>query len=190
MIKRVSGEMRRESIGMLMVVLAMGIFLAVGESAHAAGRDGIPTTPTGGFYYQLSVEGIVNGYFAEAYNMGSETEVVTHKAVGPQGKVMLNKIPGNTKFFDVTLRRGITANLDLVNWRKLVLEGNTKSARKNAVITMFDGRSTIVASWNLASAWPSKHIFNPMEDVSATNTPNINAIESITITFDEIERVK
>jgi len=189
MIAKVSGGVRSAGFGVLIFVLAIGYTIAWCGYAHAGARTDIPTT-VGGFIYQLDVEGGLTSYFSEAFNMGSETEVVDHKVMGPQGKTALNKIPGKTRFYDITLRRAITANLDLVNWRKLVVTGQISKARKNCVITMFDSRSTPVAIWNLAGAWPSKHLCNPMEDVSATNTASLNAIESVTITFDEIERVK
>jgi phage tail-like protein len=112
--------------------------------------------PLLGLNFFLELEGKLTGYFMEANGIGSEHEVVEHKVVDKQGHEIVRKIPGRLKWTDVTLKRGITSDLDIWKWRDEVLKGDMKTARMNCSITMMDRNYSPVATWHLTNAWPSK----------------------------------
>src|SRR3954471_11273663 len=113
-----------------------------------AANDAVQGDPIVGFNFAIEVSGIINGYFTEAAGLGSETEVITHNIIGPEGKEIVRKIPGRLKWGDVTLKRGLTANLDFWDWRKKVEDGNVSAARMNGSIIMYDQEHEEVARWN------------------------------------------
>lgn len=143
------------------------------------------TDPLVGFHFALDIQGIVSGYFTEISGLGSETEVVEHKAVNDKGIEVVQKIPGRWKWTDITLKRGVTSQMDIWTWRKMVEDGNISGARKNGSIIMMDESLKPIAQWNFTNGWPSKVTGPQMQ--SDTNS---FGIEELTIVHEGIERTK
>jgi phage tail-like protein len=139
--------------------------------------------PLTGFHFALEVQGTISGYFTECSGIGSENEVITSNVVNEKGVEVVLKIPGRLKWGDVTLKRGITSNLDLWEWRMMVEEGNVTGARKDGSIVMFDQTLAEVARWNFSQAWPSK-ISGP----APKSDGNEFSLEEITIVHEYIKR--
>ena len=112
--------------------------------------------PLLGFNFMLELEGAVAGYFTECTGIGSEHEVVEQKVVDKQGHELVRKVPGRLKLTDVSLKRGITSDLKIWEWRDLVVQGKVIDARKNCTITMLSRDYKPVAIWHFSNAWPSK----------------------------------
>lgn len=112
--------------------------------------------PLIGFQFALEVEGKLSGYFTEAGGIGSEHEIIEHKVVTEDGHEIVQKIPGRLKWQDVTLKRGITSDMQIWDWRAQVEQGDLESARTNCSVIMFDRNYQEVARWNFESAWPLK----------------------------------
>jgi phage tail-like protein len=149
------------------------------------------TTDTGrqdplvGFHFSLEIQDQVAGYFTECSGIGSENEVIEHKVVNKKGIEVVMKIPGRLKWGDITLKRGITANMDLWKWRKMVEDGEVKGARKNGSIVMYDQMLQEVARWNFENAWPSK-LSGPAPKADG----NEIGVEELTIVHEYIVRKK
>ncbi|MCC7366411.1 MAG: phage tail protein [Dehalococcoidia bacterium] len=142
--------------------------------------------PLVSFNFFLDVGGgTIKGFFTEASGIGSESEVIDHKVMGEAGKELTRKIPGRLKWGDITLKRGITASMDMWDWRKQVEDGNVQAARMEGSIIMYDQEGTEVARWNFERAWPSK-ISGP----SIKSDDNSVGIEELTIVHEYIVRVK
>jgi len=141
--------------------------------------------PVVGFHFALDVQGVIKGYFTEVSGIGSETEVAVQKVVNEKGIQVVLKVPGRLKWGDITLKRGLTSNMDLWKWRKLVEDGDVKNSRKNGSIIMFDQSLKPVAQWDFKNAWPSK-ISGP----SPKSDSNDLQIEEITIVHEYIARKK
>jgi phage tail-like protein len=107
-------------------------------------------------HFMLDVGGKITGYFTEVSGLGSETEVIEQKVVNDKGVEVVLKIPGRLKWGDITLKRGITTNMDLWQWRKMVEDGDVAGARTNGSIVMFDQDLAEAARWDFLNAWPSK----------------------------------
>jgi phage tail-like protein len=134
--------------------------------------------------FALEVQGISKAFFKEASGFNSESEVVELRQVNDKGVEVINKIPGRTKWDNITLRRGTTDNMDLWKWRKLVLDGNVHQARKEGSVVMYDQDFTEVARFNFRGGWPSVW---KGADLKADD--NAVAIEEIVITHEGLERV-
>ncbi len=121
-----------------------------------SGRDDALTEdPLLGFNFMLEV-GDLKGYFTECSGVGSEHEIVEQKVVDANGHEVVRKIPGRLKWQDISLKRGITSDMQIWQWRDIVVKGDMKSARKPATITMLDRNYSPVAVWHFTNAWPSK----------------------------------
>ncbi|MFN8529046.1 MAG: phage tail protein [Anaerolineae bacterium] len=139
--------------------------------------------PLIGFSFSLDVSGKIAGYFTEVSGLSSETEVVEHKVTDPSGRDLIQKIPGRTKFGDITLKRGITADMDMWTWRNQVESGDIGGARVNCTITMYDQALTPIAKWDLTNAWPVK-ISGP----SMQSDGNNFGVEELTLTHELMKR--
>lgn len=145
-----------------------------------AGRD-----PLVGFHYGIEVQGVVNGYFTECSGIGSEHELIEHKIVDDKGRESIQKIPGRLKWQDITLKRGITSNMDIWDWRDQIVQGQVEDARKNGSIVMFDQAGDEVARWNFENAWPLK-----VSGPSMKADSNEFGIEELVITHEGLYREK
>lgn len=141
--------------------------------------------PLVGFHYGIEVQGVVNGYFTECSGIGSENELIEHKVVDEKGRESIQKIPGRLKWQDVTLKRGITSNMDIWDWRDQIVEGKVDDARKNGSIVMFDQAGDEVARWNFENAWPLK-----VSGPSMKADSNEFGIEELVITHEGLYREK
>jgi phage tail-like protein len=114
------------------------------------------TDPLVSFHYAIEVQGVITGYFTECSGIGSEHEVIEHKIVDVKGHEHIQKIPGRIKWDNITLKRGITDNMDIWEWRDQVVQGKVDEARHNGSVIMFDQGLNEVARWNFENAWPVK----------------------------------
>ena len=147
-------------------------------------NDAVSGDPLVSCYFGLEV-GPITGYFTEVSGLGSETEVVELKVMGANNQEIVRKIPGRLKWGDITLKRGITSNMDIWDWRRVVEDGKVSDARKNGSIVMLDQELKEVARWNFVNAWPSK-VSGPAPKADG----NEIAIEELTIVHEYIKREK
>ena len=150
--------------------------------AKASGRDSDPLV---GFQFAVEVGGMVTGYFTECSGIGSENEISEHKVVTDDGHEVVQKIPGRLKWNDVSLKRGITDNMQIWEWRAMVEDGKMKDARKNCSIIMMDRNYTPAARWDFVNAWPSK-VTGP----EVKSDSNDFGIEEMTLVHEGMKRVK
>jgi phage tail-like protein len=150
----------------------------------ATTKDALTGDPLVGAHFKVDVSGKATGFFTEVSGIGSETQVIEHKiTLEQQGTGLIRKIPGLLKWNDITLKRGITANMDFYDWRKLVEQGKVDQARVSVTITMMAQDYTPIAEWTLENAWPSK-ITGPSIKADA----NEIGIEELTIVHEGITR--
>ncbi len=138
--------------------------------------------PLVGFHFSVEI-GDITGYFTECSGLGSETEIVEHKVVNKDGVEVVMKVPGRLKWEDIVLKRGITSNMDMWVWRKMVEDGDIKGARRNGTITMYNQMLTAVAQWDFELGWPSK-CTGPQPKADGSEI----GLEELTITHEFIHR--
>ncbi len=151
---------------------------------YLSGRDdALSEDPLLGFNFMLQLEGALAGYFTECSGIGSEHDVVEHKVVDKQGHEIVRKIPGRLKWGDVTLKRGITSDMQIWEWRDTVVQGKMGDARKNISITMLDREYNPVSIWHFSNAWPSK-----VSGPSLKSDSNEFGVEEVTIVHEGVYR--
>ncbi len=135
-------------------------------------------------WFSVEFQNQIVGAFRECTGLGSENEVVEYKASSEKGQFVIKKVPGNLKWNNITLKRGITDSMDMWKWRGLVEQGKITEARKNGTITMYDQHKEPIAKWDFVNAWPSK-----LTGPTANAGNNEVAIEELEITHEGYTRV-
>lgn len=152
-----------------------------------ASQDPIKGDPYVSCYFKVSFgDHIKNLLFTEINGISKEFEIAEHKIITPKGQEVVRKLPGRVKWGQLTLKRGITSELDVYKWRQTVEQGKVKEARVNGTIHMLDMASdTVLAEWNVTAAWPSK-ISGPNFKADGNEV----ATEELTVVYEGIERTK
>ena len=109
-------------------------------------------------WFTLSIGGAeAAGFFKEATGFDSESEVTEIKRSLPNGRTDVIKAMGNTKWGDIELKRGVDQDKTLWEWRKLIIDGKLKDARKDCTVTMMDYELKPVVTYSIINAWPKKY---------------------------------
>ena len=140
--------------------------------------------PLVGCRFKVDVGGVITGYFTECSGLGSETDIIEQKVVNEKGVEVVIKVPGRLKWGDITLKRGITSDMQIWNWRKKVEEGDVDGARRNGSIVMYDQSLAERARWDFMNAWPSK-VSGPAPKADS----NEIGIEELVLVHEYIKRV-
>jgi phage tail-like protein len=147
------------------------------KSAAAVRSD-----PYRNFRFRVEIDGIVAAGFSEVQIGETVTEVIDYREGNEP--FHLRKLPGLHKFGNVTLTRGMTASMELVNWHRQVQAGDTVNARRNVVVIVMDESGTDQARFAIHAAWPAKYA------VGALNgNGNEVLIETLELVNEGIERV-
>jgi phage tail-like protein len=138
-----------------------------------------------GFHFEIKIDGFISGYFTELSGVGSETEVIDHKVMSDGAKEsIIMKVPGRLTWGDITMKRGITSDMEFWTWRQMVVDGDVAGARQNGSIIMYDQTFTPVAQWDFTNAWPSK-----IDGPTFTSDANTYGVEELTLVHEGLTRV-
>lgn len=138
---------------------------------------------TAALRWYLEIDGITEGIFKEVSGLDSETEVIEHRVTGKGGNIVVHKVPGALKWSNIVLRRGITDDTKLHDWRKTIEQGQIEANRKNGSITCYAPDQSVVARYTFKKGWPCKWK-GPTFDAGK----NEIAIEEMEIAHEGLER--
>ncbi|MCW4030708.1 MAG: phage tail protein [Candidatus Bathyarchaeota archaeon] len=134
--------------------------------------------------FRVEIDGIAQAGFSEVIFPESESEVIEFRE-GTDSLAAVRKQSGLIKNSNLILKWGLTASMELYNWRKLVEQTKLASARRNMVVVLLDEEFIEVARWEFTNAWPCKY---KGPDLNAKG--NEIAIETLEIVFESMRRVK
>jgi phage tail-like protein len=132
--------------------------------------------------FRVEINGITQANFSEIIFPESVSEVIEHRE-GTQ--INAQKQSGLTTYTPLVLKWGLTASMDLYNWRKFIEQGKINTMRKNLSVILIDEEGQDAARWDFTNAWPSKY---KGPDLNAKT--NEVAIETLEIVFETMQRVK
>jgi phage tail-like protein len=147
--------------------------------------------PYAAFNFVVSQDGTDLGGFMEVSGLDVENAVIEYREGSDQKSgAFVRKLPGMERYPNVTLRRGITGNLQLWNnLRKPIRDatsgpefGKVGSATPSLKVDLQDEKHAVVQSWTLQNAWVSK-----LSGPSLNAKGNEIAIESIEVVCERIE---
>lgn len=104
--------------------------------------------------FHVEIDGIQEAFFRECSGLEAETEVLSYEEGGMNDHP--HKLPGRTKFPNVSLKRGLTTSKALWEWYSKVIDGNI--ARKNISIVLYDQQGSEVKRWSFGRAYPTKWV--------------------------------
>ena len=137
--------------------------------------------PLRNFRFRLEIDSITQGYFSEV-NIGDTTTEAIDYREGPE-PTHVRKLPGLTKYGNITLKWGVTDSMELYEWHKAIKEGQIGEQRKTVKIVVIDEAGEDKASFLVSEAWPTK--YDP-SDLSGKG--NEVFIETLELVNEGIER--
>ena len=138
--------------------------------------------PLRNFRFRLEIDGIHAAGFSEVAIAPTTTEVIDYRE-GTDPHV--RKLSGLTKHGTVTLKRGVTASLELFQWHRQIVSGQLATSRKQVVIVVQDEAGADIARYVVSEAWPVK--YDP-GDLNAKG--NEVFIETLELVNEGVERVQ
>src|SRR5262245_50206050 len=111
--------------------------------------------PLRNFRFRLEIDGIQAASFSEVAVAATSTDVIDYREGTDPPHV--RKLSGLTKYGNVTLKRGVTASLELFNWHRQIVNGQLATNRKQVVIVVQDEAGTDVARYVVSEAWPVRY---------------------------------
>lgn len=115
--------------------------------------------PYSAFNFEVQLTGVsddgtaVKGSFSEC--SGLEVDVGPIEYRNGSEDITVRKIPGLKKFTNITLKRGITGDIEFWNWIVAAMDGQVQ--RTEGSIALLDENRQEVMRWNFRRAWPCKH---------------------------------
>lgn len=129
-----------------------------------------PVDPYKVFQFVVEINGTQVGGFSEVTGLEVRTEVDEYREGGVNDYV--HKIAKETRYQNLTLKRGITDSTELWEWHQQVVEGDIE--RKTVSVVLLDSQRQEKWRWVFLDAYPVK--WNG-SDLSATG--NTVAVESV-----------
>jgi phage tail-like protein len=139
--------------------------------------------PFAAFKFRVEIAGIQRAGFHEVSGLDAGQETIDYRE-GSDKTMTARKLAGLMKFSNIVLKRGITQDMDLWKWRKLVMDGKIAEARRNGAIILIDGEGNDAARWEFRDAWPVK-----LSGPSLNATGNDVAIETLELVHEGLDRV-
>ncbi len=110
--------------------------------------------PLTGLTFVLEVGGVQMAMFQACSGVGSTSDVVENRTVGPDGKEVIRKLPGKLKWPNLVLERGLEPSDKLWAWRQQVVDGKVADARKNGAVSVMGPDGSRLLRWEFINGWP------------------------------------
>lgn len=135
--------------------------------------------PFRAYNFLVEIDGITRAGFRECSGLDTTQDPIDYREGGEA--IHVRKLPGLVKFSNISLKRGITDDPELWEWRKKAMEG--KVERKNGSIILLDDTGAEKLRWNFVAGWPSK-----WSGPTFNATGNEVAIESLEIAHEGVAK--
>lgn len=135
--------------------------------------------PYRNFNFLVEIDGITQAGFSDVSGFGASTDPIEYREGGDNKTP--RKLPGLTKYTNITLKWGLTDSRELYQWYRDVTQG--KIERKNGSIILNDLEGAEKVRWNFFDAWPAK-----WDGPDFTAKGNDVAIETLELATENIER--
>ncbi|MHA6485328.1 phage tail protein [Paenibacillus sp. strain BS8-2] len=111
------------------------------------------TDPYRNFRFRVEVEGLEQAGFNEVSGFDASIDVIEYR----EGNELTTprKLPGLTKYGNITLKWGTTDSVELYEWLQECVEGTIE--RKTITIIALDEEGNDVATWQVIEAWPVRY---------------------------------
>ena len=131
--------------------------------------------PYATFNFLVEIDGLAVAGFTECSGLSAETAVIEYREGGDSARV--RKLPGLTRYSNIVLKRGLTANRELWQWFRSTASGTPD--RRSGRIVVLDAARQPVLVVRFVEAWVAK-----WEGPSLNATGNDVAIETLEIAHE------
>ena len=131
------------------------------------------------YRFLVEIDGLVVAGFSEVTGLQAETQIEDYREGGVNDYV--HKLPKETTYPNITLKKGITDSDVLWKWHQDVVNG--KVERRSGYIVLLDSEGNETWRWNFVDAYPAKWT-GP--DLGADS--NAVALESIELVHKGIKK--
>ena len=107
--------------------------------------------PYGNFDFLVEIDGITRAAFHDVTGFDSSIDVIEHREGGEN--TTPRKIPGMTKYSNITLKWGMRDDTELYDWHRRGDGRPAAGARTARSCSRTQGRKI---RWNFYNAWPGK----------------------------------
>jgi len=135
--------------------------------------------PYKNFNFLVEIDGSTVAGFSECSGLSTQTDVIEYRE-GADKRNSVRKLPGLTRYSAIVLKRGLTQDKSLWNWRKSIIDGVID--RRNLAIVLLDDARQPLMSFRIAEGWPSK-----WEGPALNAKTSEVAIETLEIVHEGIE---
>lgn len=133
--------------------------------------------PFGAYNFLVEIDGITRAGFQECSGLDTTQDAGEYRE--GTDPLTVRKLPGLITYSNISLKRGITDDAELWEWRKTVMDGRVE--RKNMSIVLMDDAREEKLRWNVKNCWPTK-----WEGPSFNATSSDVAVESLEIAHEGI----
>ena len=116
-------------------------------------------TPYGQFNFLVEIDGVEAAGFSEVSGLSIETEIIEYREGGMRENARI-KLPGLTKYPNVTLKRGFAGSMALYEWARTAADGI--DAARSVVITLLNDAHEPVLRARLRRARIAKFTMGPL----------------------------
>jgi phage tail-like protein len=139
--------------------------------------------PYRNFRFRLEIDAISQAGFSEVAIAETSTDAIDYRE-GPD-PTHARKLPGMTKYGNITLKWGFTDSVELWKWYAAIVAGQIETNRKTVNIIVQDETGADKARFTISNAWPVK--YHPT-DLNAKG--NDVYIEMVELANEGVERVQ
>ncbi len=136
-----------------------------------------------GHSFGLEVEGVFSSRLSEVSGLKMERDVIEHEETGPDGTVIVRKLPGRWKSPEMTLTRGLTSDTSFAKWVKDAQLGTADGVVRNGAVTVFDLAGALIKKYPFTKAWPKS--LEIITTFDAGGTPTLR--ERLVLVCERIE---
>jgi len=136
--------------------------------------------PYRNYNFKLEIDGINKAGFRECSGLDATSDPIEYRE-GDEKVYTPRKLPGQTKYSNISLKWGITDDHSLFDWRKKTIDGKTE--RKNGSIVLMNEDGEEKLRWNFVNGWPTK-----WTGPSFNATANEVAIEALDIAHEGVTK--
>jgi phage tail-like protein len=111
--------------------------------------------PFRNFKFRVEIDGVAEAAFSEVAIGETTTEAIDYREGTEPNHV--RKLPGMTKYGNITLKRGVTDSQVIYQWHKDIVDGKVGEKRKSITIVVIDEAGKDKARFVVSECWPTKY---------------------------------
>ena len=138
--------------------------------------------PLAKYKYKVTIDGIGVAGFSEVTGYDASIEATDYREGNMVAPTPI-KVAGIRKYSNITLKWGVTSNMDMYKWMAGSFEGPVD--RKTVAIDLMDDNNKEIATWKIINAWPTKYT-GPEFNATSSDV----AIESLELAHEGLTRDK